>query len=38
MDFAGLFAINVSPLELIVRGTLTYWFLLRARDSSVSEN
>ena len=28
MDFAELFAIHVSPLELIARGTLMYWFLL----------
>jgi uncharacterized membrane protein YcaP (DUF421 family) len=28
MDFAGLLALNVSPLELFVRGTLIYWFLL----------
>jgi len=28
MDFAELFALHVSPLELVVRGTLTYWFLL----------
>ena len=28
MDLAELFAIHVSPLELIARGTLTYWFLL----------
>jgi len=28
MDFAELFALHVSPLELVVRGTLMYWFLL----------
>lgn len=28
MDFAEMFAIHVSPLELFIRGTLTYWFLL----------
>lgn len=28
MDFGGLFAVHVSPLELIARGTLMYWFLL----------
>lgn len=28
MDLAELFALHVSPLELIVRGTLMYWFLL----------
>jgi len=28
MDVATLFAIRVSPLELILRGTLMYWFLL----------
>ena len=27
MDLASLFAFNVSPLELVVRGTLIYWFL-----------
>jgi uncharacterized membrane protein YcaP (DUF421 family) len=27
MNFAQLFVFNVSPLELIVRGTLIYWFL-----------
>jgi uncharacterized membrane protein YcaP (DUF421 family) len=27
MDFADLFRFHVSPLELIVRGTLIYWFL-----------
>jgi uncharacterized membrane protein YcaP (DUF421 family) len=27
MDFAGLFRFDVSPLELVVRGTLLYWFL-----------
>lgn len=28
MDFAALFEMHVSPLELIARGTLMYWFLL----------
>jgi uncharacterized membrane protein YcaP (DUF421 family) len=28
MHWGSLFAINVSPLELVLRGTLTYWFLL----------
>lgn len=28
MDFAALFRFSVSPLELIVRGSLVYWFLL----------
>lgn len=28
MTFAALFAVNTSPLELIARGTLMYWFLL----------
>lgn len=28
MDLANLFAIQVSPLELMLRGTLMYWFLL----------
>ncbi|RZJ00297.1 MAG: DUF421 domain-containing protein [Rubrivivax sp.] len=28
MNLAELFAIHVSPLELIPRGTLMYWFLL----------
>ena len=28
MDFAGLFALHTPPLELVVRGTLMYWFLL----------
>jgi len=28
LDFAELFAVNVPPLELVVRGTLMYWFLL----------
>lgn len=28
MDFAALFSIHVSPLELFARGTLMYWFLL----------
>jgi len=26
-DLAQLFALTVSPLELIVRGTAVYWFL-----------
>ena len=26
-DFPALFAINVPPLEIIVRGTMVYWFL-----------
>ena len=28
MDMANLFAVNVSPLELVLRGTCIYWFLL----------
>jgi len=28
MDFSELFAMNVSPLELMLRGSLMYWFLL----------
>ena len=28
VDYANLFAINTSPLELMLRGTLMYWFLL----------
>lgn len=28
MDVAPLFAIQVPPLELVLRGTLMYWFLL----------
>ena len=28
MTLAALFDVNTSPLELIVRGTLMYWFLL----------
>jgi len=28
MDWSELFSIHVSPVELIVRGTLMYWFLL----------
>ena len=28
MDFSAIFAVNESPLELIARGTLMYWFLL----------
>lgn len=28
MDVSALFAIHVSPLELVLRGTLMYWFLL----------
>lgn len=27
MDFAHLFTFQVSPLELVVRGSLVYWFL-----------
>lgn len=27
MDWASLFAFKVSPLELVVRGSLMYWFL-----------
>lgn len=27
MDWSALFAFDVSPMELIVRGTLMYWFL-----------
>jgi uncharacterized membrane protein YcaP (DUF421 family) len=27
MNFEALFAIDISPLELIVRGSLMYWFL-----------
>lgn len=27
VDLAGLFAFTVSPLELMLRGTLMYWFL-----------
>lgn len=27
MDFAQLFRFDVSPLELVVRGSLLYWFL-----------
>lgn len=30
MDFTGLFAFHVSPIELFVRGSLMYWFLLLA--------
>lgn len=30
MDFAGLFAFHVSPIELVVRGSLMYWFLFLA--------
>jgi len=30
MDFAGLFAFHVSPVELAVRGSLMYWFLFLA--------
>jgi uncharacterized membrane protein YcaP (DUF421 family) len=26
-DLAGIFSLTVSPLELILRGTLLYWFL-----------
>lgn len=28
MDASTLFAVHVSPLELMLRGTLMYWFLL----------
>jgi uncharacterized membrane protein YcaP (DUF421 family) len=28
MDLANLFAVNVSPFELVLRGTCIYWFLL----------
>lgn len=28
MDFQALFALHMSPLELIVRGSVMYWFLL----------
>lgn len=28
MDFSNLFAIHVSPMELVLRATLMYWFLL----------
>jgi uncharacterized membrane protein YcaP (DUF421 family) len=27
MDFSSVFGLHVSPLELVVRGTLIYWFL-----------
>jgi len=27
MNFSDLFAFHVSPIELVVRGTLIYWFL-----------
>ena len=27
MDLAALFAVNVSPWELIFRGSVMYWFL-----------
>jgi len=27
MNLSDLFAFHVSPVELIVRGTLMYWFL-----------
>lgn len=27
IDFAGVFSFTVSPLELVLRGTLMYWFL-----------
>lgn len=27
MDIASLFAFHVSPLEIVVRGSLMYWFL-----------
>jgi len=28
IDFASIFSFTVSPLELVLRGTLMYWFLL----------
>ena len=28
MDMANLLAVNVSPIELVLRGTCIYWFLL----------
>ncbi|MGQ5525057.1 DUF421 domain-containing protein [Chitinimonas sp. PSY-7] len=28
MDFAALFALSMSPLELVIRGTALYWFLI----------
>lgn len=28
MDIGSLFAVDTSPLELVVRGTVMYWFLL----------
>jgi uncharacterized membrane protein YcaP (DUF421 family) len=28
LDWQGLFALTVSPLELFVRGTCIYWFLI----------
>jgi uncharacterized membrane protein YcaP (DUF421 family) len=27
MDWQSLFAVNVPPFEIFVRGTLIYWFL-----------
>jgi len=27
VDLSALFAVNLSPLELVLRGTLIYWFL-----------
>ena len=27
IDLAGIFSFTVSPLELMLRGTLMYWFL-----------
>ena len=27
IDLAGIFSLTVSPLELVLRGTLMYWFL-----------
>jgi len=31
MNYAALFAIKTSPLELMLRVTLMYWFLLVIR-------
>ncbi len=28
MDFAALFALSMSPLELVIRGTALYWLLI----------
>jgi uncharacterized membrane protein YcaP (DUF421 family) len=27
IDWHGLFALTVSPLELFIRGSVVYWFL-----------